>query len=152
MEDAKLILWVEDEPGPAKKGSTIMEKFFLREGYKLNLVGTAKEALTFLRKEKYVGVILDVMVPAGEEKLRPKNLHPSMGGVSVIEKIQKGSFKRYGNGPKLPIIVISGVVFQDVLERVHDLLGSDSNEYHLMKPVPPEKVVSQMKKALGDVQ
>jgi CheY-like chemotaxis protein len=161
MTDGQLILFIENEQYPAHI------RALKRAGFQVEEANCAWKAYIMLKTVAYAGVILDLMMPVKDkeilEELRDANfieeiIHKSfvpiglptwVPGVRLLELIIAREFDRVGNGPDLPVVVVSGAPTPDVQARVKHLLGDLAEERYLIKPVSSGKMVAALEKALG---
>jgi CheY-like chemotaxis protein len=88
------------------------------------------------------------MLPPGDKELAPKGVHSSMGGITVLERILAGDFDSMGNGPDLPVVVVSAVALPEVKERVRNLLKEKAARRYLMKPIDFERIIEVLQSAI----
>lgn len=148
MSEDKMLLWLEEQPGfPLGKRPYAFEGAFIREGLKIDIAETAKKAIEKLKEQKYCAVILDLMLPAGDNELgkylEDENLPKSMSGITVLKKITDGCFASL-NSKELPVVVVSGVIVKEVVEKAYELLGEDAKERFFGKPINPYKVAAKI--------
>ena len=113
------ILLVEDN----KELSSLMSKFFVRDGYSVYCAESGEEAIEFFNNEIAKLVILDIMLP-------------KIDGFSVCSAIRKRG--------DVPIIIISAMV--DKEDKMNGFnLGADD---YIIKPFETKELVARVKAVL----
>lgn len=116
------ILIVEDEPEIAE----ILRDYLVKDGYYVSLLDNGDEAFSFIKKEKPVLILLDLMIPG-------------MNGKTLCREIRKFS--------NVPILMITAKVNE--IDRIVGLeLGADD---YICKPFSPREVVARVKAVLRRV-
>ena len=114
------ILLVEDN----KELSSLMSKFFVRDGYSVYCAKSGEEAIEFFNNEIAKLVILDIMLP-------------KIDGFSVCSAIRKRG--------DVPIIIISAMV--DKEDKMNGFnLGADD---YIEKPFSPSVLIAKIKAMLA---
>jgi CheY-like chemotaxis protein len=146
MKESSSILYMEDQE--LDRATQITIKFLKRAGYSVEMATNGSEAVTHLKKSKFKGIIMDIMLPPGNESLRPTNVPKYMGGIKILEMILNDEFAEYGNTKDIPILVVSAVALSSVKESIRELLADKSEARYLMKPVTPTTIVDRLTKAI----
>jgi DNA-binding NtrC family response regulator len=117
MDQTTRILVVDDDENIRKVLVAILED----EGYNVESVGTAKEAIEKTKKRFYNAALIDIRLP-------------DMEGIELLTKIRDTT-------PKIRKIVITGY---PTLQNAVDAVNKGANAY-VMKPFDVEKVLETIK-------
>ncbi|MBN1385199.1 MAG: response regulator [Elusimicrobia bacterium] len=121
----KKILIVEDE----RHLSQIFKEELEDSGYDVNIMNTGSAAVDFMKNTKLDLVILDINLP-------------DINGVKLLQHIKQ-------EYPKLPVIMCTAYErFEEYYQRFVD--GNSEFYSYLTKPVTLEKLISEVKRGVGD--
>jgi CheY-like chemotaxis protein len=141
INEIKKILWIEDEPNSKEnKIPDGVRTIFRQENFEIILALTTDEAVTQLNSIQFSGIILDLMVTSISDDLKHPSF-PSMGGLTILEKLHRDEFSKSGNVSTIPLVVLTAVLNRPVLEKTRELLGVDASISLLFKPCNPQEVV-----------
>ena len=123
----------------------------LKTDFELVIVGSAKEADDLLKKRRFDGVILDIMMDADNEKLDPSYLGvPAyFAGLTILDRIITGNYTDYGNDRDLPVVVVSGVALVEVIRKIRNLVGQCPEGHYFMKPADFDEVANVLRNAIN---
>ena len=144
----KKILWIEDEARPIPGKESPLEMIFKQNDLDLEIVETCEQAFEKLQTIGYDAVLLDIMVPPGNLDMGKEDLMSTMGGLFVFEKILEGKFKPV-NDESLPVVVLSGVLFANVIGEIKKMLGNKAKYRFLRKPIRPKFIIKALVSAMG---
>lgn len=102
-----------------------------KEGFETDVAHNGVEGLKMLEKNKYDGIILDLMMP-------------TMDGFQMLEKYNKS--EKYN---KAPIIVLSNLGQKEDLERAF-ALGIKQDRYIVKANMTPSEVIEKIRKTLSE--
>ena len=121
----KKLLVVDDDQVVLNSCKVVLEA----EGFQVNLVSSAREAITFL-EDRYVDLmIMDVKMPEKD-------------GLYILDVIrEKWPLDRW---PELPVLVMSGYPTPDT---INDLIKRGVREF-ISKPFTPDELIESVHKAL----
>jgi CheY-like chemotaxis protein len=131
MNKQKVILYIEDQPF----GTRV--KMLEDEGYKIIVASDGTEALNCLKREKVDLILLDIMLPPGDELNIDDAREGFSTGVVFTKKIKN-------EGLNLPIIVITANPDRDV-EKDLNALGVSK---YFRKPVSQVELEDAIKECL----
>ncbi len=120
----KKILVAEDD----RNLSRSMDTWLTLEGFQVVTVYNGEEALNKLLLQKYDLLITDIAMPR-------------LNGQELIEQIRKVN-------PKLPIMVVSGKLNEDLVEALHQL----GVNYIIPKPIKPSEFRNFISELFPDEQ
>ena len=133
MNKQKVILYIEDQPIRTRI------KMLEDEGYKIIVAREGTEALNFIKNEAVDLILLDVMMPPGDELNSEDAREGFSTGVVFTRKIRE-------EGINMPIIVITANPDRD-LERELTQLGVSK---YLRKPVSQSELEEAIKECLEE--
>ncbi len=121
----KKLLVVDDDQVVLNSCKVVLEA----EGFQVNLVSSARKAITFL-EDRYVDLmIMDVKMPEKD-------------GLYILDVIrEKWPLDRW---PELPVLVMSGYPTPDT---INDLIKRGVREF-ISKPFTPDELIESVHKAL----
>jgi DNA-binding response OmpR family regulator len=119
-EEAKEILWVDDEIDQLKSHIIFLEQ----KGYKITPISNGEDAVDLVSKKGFDLVLLDEMMPGKD-------------GLTALEEIKQVN-------PHLPIIMVTKSEEEDLMNQA---IGKKIDDY-LTKPVNPSQILSSVKKIL----
>jgi CheY-like chemotaxis protein len=134
----KRILLVEDDPNEAF--IDLLEDF---EDYEITIARAVSDALSFLYKNNFHAVIMDIIVPAGEDYEKFFNLSEETRGCPGFELIK---IIREGTIGKIPVVIFSGLVSSWNFRGRIDRLCND----HIFAVAKPE--VDELLEVLSGIQ
>ena len=115
------ILVVDDEP-PIRE---LLQGYFWKHGYEVTTASNAEETLRRVEEVKLDVIILDVLLPDND-------------GLELLEKLK-------GMHPKLPIIVITGIGFDEELLQEAIQKGAAS---YVSKTLPLDQLLVEVRRTL----
>jgi DNA-binding NtrC family response regulator len=121
MDDAARILVVDDDENIRKVLTAILED----EGYDIEAVGTAKEAVEKTKKKFYNLALIDIRLP-------------DMEGIELLTKIKDTT-------PKMRKIIITGY---PTLQNAVDAVNRGADAY-ILKPFEVDKVLQTIEEQLN---
>lgn len=121
----KKLLVVDDDQVVLNSCKVVLEA----EGFQVNLVSSAREAITFLEDRYMDLMIMDVKMPEKD-------------GLYILDVIrEKWPLDRW---PELPVLVMSGYPTPDT---INDLIKRGVREF-ISKPFTPDELIESVHKAL----
>jgi len=129
----KRILFIEDDKFLLEQLQIALEDF------EIVPTSSASTGLEMLDKERYDGVLLDIMMPPPEDMDAELVGYGRTTGIEICRRI------RYQD-PGLPIVVLSVVRDAGILDRIHKA-GADEI---INKPALPNKITEILNKVLDN--
>lgn len=109
---ATKILFVDDEEWSVNSYIDVLEDHHLTA----DLAKNGDEAIRKLKRQSYELIVLDIMVPPGEEI--GKNVEPRRAGVNLLAMIRDGKIRGMKSSSAVPIIILTAVTDKKLLEEV----------------------------------
>ena len=138
------VLLIEDEIKDVDTYPLILE--LKRSGYEVIVAKTGNEAVKKLSNKRFSCIIIDIMVPHGEDIHIPEDLPRRKMGIHILERILNNEFEKVGNSKETPVIIVTAIIdYEDEIKLRKMLKGE---EFYLKKPVRPDVIVQTLKKAI----
>jgi len=118
----KSILVVDDDVLVLKT----MKKLFIREGYDVEIVKTAKEGLELMRNREFNLVVCDVRMPDTD-------------GIELIEQMR--DLRKSENKPVIPFVFITGYASEEAPIKALKLGAKD----YILKPFDMDKLLESVR-------
>ena len=132
------ILWIEDDYYTVERLEYLLKQEI---DCTITFSTDATDAIHKLREHNYNLIILDIMMPPGDEL--PESIEPQRAGIEVLKMIRTGEIQE--KLKTIPIIAVTAVSNDRDKEAVKALGVSD----YLSKPVRSELLTRAVKVALG---
>ncbi len=117
----KRILLLDDDPSMQRLVTTILQ----RDGFRVDVFLTGREAISAISKEQYDVLLLDVMMP-------------HEGGMTVIKHLQKTK----------PALLQQAVLFTGTSEALIETM-SDQVRDVVLKPFEPSRLIEVVREVSG---
>ncbi len=135
------VLLVEDDTARLTICSTLNNRLALP----VTIAQTVDEAVDSMRKEgPFAIVIIDIMMTPGHFT-GEKPVSPLEAGYRLAEKIRDGSIDGSKTAAAVPIIFVTGVSSQSMVEKCKTIFKPENV---FTKPLPPEKIVTRIRQIL----
>ncbi len=136
---SKRILFVDDEPLSVSAYFEILED----QNIEIDLAEDGNQAINRLQSQKYDLVVLDVQFTPGE--MMGENIEPRRAGAELLALIRKNKIVDLSTPPNVPILILTAVMDQRLLEEIKDLKVDGL----CSKPIVFQKVVETVTRLLG---
>src|ERR1700693_6189780 len=134
---AKCVLLIDDENVPAD----FYAKALQRAGFSVRRARSVAEALESLQSNKFVAIVLDIMMPPGKEYQDFDHAEGLRTGVFLLQDIKRLH-------PKTPIVVLTNVTNQETVNSLrchsHEPVIAAKIDY------PPVEFASLVWTAIGE--
>lgn len=134
------ILWVEDEPRRVARLGKMLEN---QIDCSITFSEDGTDAIQKLHECKFDLVILDIMMPPGEELDR--SVDPKRAGIEILKMIRSGKIKDKQIDGEMPVIAVTAVSNKSDKEMVEALSVSD----YLLKPIRADVFIRSVRAALS---